>query len=57
MGQRSEQVCVRMGSEIIHNSYEDCNQYFQVVREEFSDMETLKMNFTCVNGGLLEDFY
>ena len=48
---------MRMGSEIIHDSYENCNQYFQVVREEFSDVDTLKMNFTCVNGGLLEDFY
>ena len=57
LGQGSEQICVRMGSEIIHDSYENCNQYFQVLREEFSDVETLKMNFTCVNGGLLEDFY
>ena len=57
MGQGVEQKCVRMGSEIVHDSYEDCNQYFQILREEFSDVETLKMNFTCVNGGLLEDFY
>lgn len=57
MGQGTEQKCVRMGSEIVHDSYETCDQYFQILREEFSDVETLKMHFTCVNAGLLEDFY
>ena len=57
LGQGTEQKCVRMGSEIVNDSYETCNQYFQILREEFSDVETLKMHFTCVNAGLLEDFY
>jgi len=28
-----------------------------VVREEMSDVEDLKLQFTCVQAGLLEDFY
>jgi len=46
--------CVRMGSEVIHDSYESCNQYFQEVREELADTKA-ELKFTCVQAGLLED--
>jgi len=57
LGQGVEQKCVRMGSQVIHDSYESCNDYFDVVRGEMSDVEDLKLQFTCVQAGLLEDFY
>jgi len=44
-----------MGSEVIHPSYELCNEYYTIIREEFSDVKDLKMSFTCVQAGLLED--
>lgn len=57
LGQGVEQKCVRMASSIVHNSYEECNQFFETVREEMNDVETLKLRFTCVEAGLLEDFF
>ena len=46
--------CVRMGSEIIHDSYESCNEYYQLVKQDFPD-EKIEWKFTCVQAGLLED--
>ena len=57
LGQGVEQKCVRMGSQVIHDSYESCNDYFDVIRGEMSDVKDLKLQFTCVQAGLLEDFY
>lgn len=56
IGQGVEQKCVRMASEIIHDSYDDCNQYFSVVREEMTDLIDVKLQFTCVEAGLLEEY-
>jgi len=56
IGQGVEQKCVRMASEVIHDSYEDCNQYFSVVRGEMLDLIDVKLQFTCVEAGLLEEY-
>lgn len=55
LGVGIDEKCVRMGSEVIHPSYELCNEYYTIVREEFSDIKDLQMSFTCVQAGLLED--
>ncbi|MGA0212773.1 MAG: hypothetical protein ACO3JH_07320 [Flavobacteriaceae bacterium] len=43
-----------MGSEVIHDSYESCNQYFQEVRKDLADTGA-ELKFTCVQAALLED--
>jgi len=56
IGQGVEQKCVRMASSIVHDSYDDCNHYFSVVREEMTDLIDVKLQFTCVEAGLLEHY-
>lgn len=46
--------CVRMGSEVIFPDYQTCNEYFQLVKQDFPD-EKIEWKFTCVQAGLLED--
>ena len=46
--------CVRMGSEVVHDSYESCNQYFQEVKKDLADTG-VELKFTCVQAGLLEE--
>ena len=52
-----DQKCVRLGSEVIFESYEECAQYYDVVSEVlYSRDETITMKFHCVSSGLIEDF-
>ena len=44
-----------MGSEVIFNNYQECNEYFMLVKEDFSDAKDIEWKFTCVQAGLLED--
>jgi hypothetical protein len=46
--------CVRMASEVVHNTYESCNEYYQLIATDLADTGA-KLNFTCVEAGLLED--
>ena len=55
LGAGVDQKCVRMASEVIHESYNECNEYFKVIKEDFSDVENLEWKFTCVEAGLIED--
>ncbi len=50
-----DQKCVRMGSEVIFNNYQECNEYFMLVKEDFSDVKDIEWKFTCVQAGLIED--
>ena len=57
IGLNYEQKCVRLGSEVIFESYEECSQYYDVVSEVlYSRDETITMKFHCVSSGLIEDF-
>ena len=47
--------CIRMGSEVINNTYEECNQYFLLVKEDLSNIPGIKLNLECVKAGLIED--
>jgi len=56
VGLNYEQNCVRLGSEVIFESYEECAQYYDVILEDlYGRDETLKMKFHCVSSGVLED--
>ena len=46
--------CVRMASEVVHSDYQSCNEYYQLVKQDFPD-EKIEWKFTCVQAGLLED--
>ena len=52
-----DQKCVRVGSEVIFESYEECAQYYGVVSKVLYDRdESVSMKFHCVSSGLVEDF-
>jgi len=51
-----DQKCVRLGSEVIFESYEECNQYYQLIAQDLTSRdETIKLQFTCASSGVLED--
>jgi len=51
-----DQTRVRMGSEVIFDSYQECNEYYELVRDDVQDLNnTVTMKFTCAQAGLLED--
>jgi|TARA_X000001316_G_C897805_1_gene17110 hypothetical protein len=56
VGLNPDQVCVRAASEVIFDNYEDCNQYYELIRDDLQNLnQTIKMKYTCVQTGLLED--
>ena len=56
IGVAIDQKCVRVGSEVIFESYEECAQYYEVISEDlYSRDETINMKFHCVSSGVLED--
>ena len=56
IGVAIDQKCVRVGSEVIFESYEECAQYYDVISEDlYSRDETISMEFHCVSSGVLED--
>ena len=36
-GAGEQQVCLRMASEVVHESFDQCDQYYGVVAEELRD--------------------
>ena len=52
----NETNCVRMGSEVVHNSLESCQQYYELILEDASKSEGVEMNLKCVSSGLVEDY-
>jgi hypothetical protein len=52
----TEKSCVRMGSEVVHNSLESCQQYYNLVLKDLSKIEDVEMKLTCVGSGVLEDY-
>ena len=55
VGSVSDETCVRMGSEVIHKSYQECNEYYQAVTQNLQDLKDVTLKFTCVQAGVLED--
>lgn len=56
VGLGQNQKCIRVGSEINHPTFEECNSYYKTVREDLSDLEDeIVMNFVCVQAASLED--
>jgi len=54
LGQGIEEKCVRMASEVVHDTYGSCNEYYQLVATDLADTGA-ELNFTCVQAGLIED--
>ena len=51
-----DQKCVRLGSEVIFEDFEECAQYYDVISKDlYSRDETIELKFHCVSSGLLED--
>ena len=51
-----DQKCVRLGSEVIFDTYEECNEYYQLVATDLTSRdETIKLKFSCASSGVLED--
>ena len=55
LGLGVDQQCVRMGSEVIHETYQSCNEYYQAVTQKIRDLESVTLKFTCVQAGQIED--
>lgn len=55
VGSVSDETCVRMGSEVIHETYQECNEYYQAVTQNLQDLKDVTLKFTCVQAGVLED--
>ena len=53
-GVGQEQVCLRMASEVIHDSFEKCDQYYGVVYDELSE-PNISLKFDCVQAYVIED--
>ncbi len=50
-----DQKCLRMVSEVNFPNYEQCNEYYSLVTEDLQDLDTVEINFSCVQAGVLED--
>ena len=55
IGTGLDKQCIRMGSEVIFDTYEECNEYYQLARSDLSNLKDTELKFTCVQAGLLED--
>ena len=56
IGVAIDQKCVRLGSEVVFEDYEECAQYYDVISKDlYSRDETIELKFHCVSSGVLED--
>ena len=53
-GAGEQQVCLRMASEVVHESFDQCDQYYGVIAEELSD-PGIFLSFDCVQAYIVED--
>ena len=52
----SEQKCLRMASDVVHPTLEQCQQYYSVFYEELRNKPIIKsIDFHCVEASILED--
>ena len=52
----SEQKCLRMASEVVHPTLEQCQEYYGVFYEELINKPIIKsIDFHCVEASILED--
>ena len=56
IGMGVDQSRLRVASEVTHPNYEECNDYYQWVQEDLTDLtEYVTMSFNCVQAASLED--
>ena len=44
-----------MGSEVVFQDYDECNQYYQTATAHLQTLNTVTLKFTCVQAGLLKE--
>ena len=52
----TQEQCVSMGSEVIHETIESCEQHYEVILEEISKVKDVEIKLTCVSSGVIEDY-
>jgi|TARA_E500000318_G_C3555134_1_gene210741 hypothetical protein len=53
-GVGQEKVCLRMASEVIHENFDQCDQYYGVIAEELR-APNITLQFDCVQAYIVED--
>ena len=53
-GVGQEKVCLRMASEVIHENFDQCDQYYGVIAEELR-APNITQQFDCVQAYIVED--
>jgi len=53
-GVGQEKVCLRMASEVIHDNFDQCDQYYGVISEELR-APNITLQFDCVQAYIVED--
>jgi|TARA_R100001460_G_scaffold52499_2_gene91352 hypothetical protein len=50
-----QEQCIRVGSEVIHDTFESCQQHYGLILSEISKVEDVNMQLNCVSSGVIED--
>tara|TARA_B100001248_G_C27199905_1_gene370758 strand:+ start:411 stop:614 length:204 start_codon:yes stop_codon:yes gene_type:complete len=53
-GVGQEKVCLRMASEVIHENFDQCDQYYGVIAEDLR-APNITLQFDCVQAYIVED--
>tara|TARA_Y100000592_G_scaffold68955_1_gene107177 strand:+ start:207 stop:410 length:204 start_codon:yes stop_codon:yes gene_type:complete len=53
-GAGQDQMCLRMASEVVHDTFDQCSQYYEVIAEELRQ-PSITLDFNCVQLYIIED--
>tara|TARA_R100000664_G_C2725467_1_gene117567 strand:+ start:524 stop:727 length:204 start_codon:yes stop_codon:yes gene_type:complete len=53
-GVGQDKICLRMASEVVHETFDQCSQYYEVIAEELRE-PSIALDFNCVQLYLIED--
>ena len=53
-GAGQDQMCLRMASEVVHDTFDQCSQYYEVIAEELKQ-PSITLDFNCVQLYIIED--
>tara|TARA_R110002012_G_scaffold103196_4_gene243049 strand:+ start:1448 stop:1597 length:150 start_codon:yes stop_codon:yes gene_type:complete len=45
-----------MGSEVVHDSIESCQQHYNLILEEVAKVDSVEIKLSCVSSGIIEDY-
>tara|TARA_R110002020_G_scaffold9522_5_gene37360 strand:- start:10576 stop:10791 length:216 start_codon:yes stop_codon:yes gene_type:complete len=52
----TQEQCIRMGSEVVHDSIESCQQHYNLILEEVAKVDSVEIKLSCVSSGIIEDY-